>query len=295
MRLFLLFLMSSTALAQTTGVTPVAFGIRETPQATTDQLVIGASACGTSRLVYWEWNQIGTQPCGNMRIWATTGTCSEKPGEKDVEYGSINQLLISTRSGSFTVVIDELPGFLAGSATPCGGSAQLTLEHKICASVPASLQCFGIQNPQTLTASPLRIIYDSQPPNVPIIDDVLSQDKAVKVMFSVSADTTQVIPFVRPQGTSDFTQRPTVSLGTGREIVIDGLLNGTTYDVVLRAIDGAGNESADSQLKAGTPRRTIGFWGTYREAGGTDTGGCSTTLGLAPFFALGWFLRRRSR
>jgi hypothetical protein len=296
MRSLVLLLVASTAVAQTTGVTPVTFGIRETPQSTTDQLIIGASACGTSRVVYWEWNQIGTQPCGNMRIWATTGSCSDKPGDKDVEYASINQLLIATRSGSFTVVIDELPGFLAGSTTPCGGASTLTLEHKICASVPASLQCFGsFQTPQTLQASPLRIIYDAQPPNAPIISAVSAQDKALKVDFSVSSDTTHVIPFVRPQGSADYARRPTISLGTGRQIIIDGLLNGTTYDVVLRAIDGAGNESADSEPSAGTPRRTVGFWGTYRDAGGTDTGGCSTGLGLAPLLALGWFFRRRSR
>ena len=131
--------------------------------------------------------------------------------------------------------------------------------------------------------------------NAPIISEVLAQDKALKVAFSVSSDTTEVIPFIRPQGSTDYTQRPTISLGTGREVIVDGLLNATTYDVLLRAVDGAGNQSADSEPASGTPRRTIGFWGTYREAGGTDTGGCSSALGLAPLFALGWFFRRRSR
>ena len=297
MRSLVLLLVASTAVAQTTGTTLVSFGIRETPTATSDQLVIGASSCGTSRVVYWVWNQIGTQACNNMRIWATENSCGNEPASGDKEYDSISVALFRQigSSGSFTIHVDDLPGFAkSGTTTPCGGAMTLTKEHKICASAPTALQC-GLQNNTFTAASALRIIYDAQPPNVPIISDVLSQDKALKVDFSTSSDTTHIIPFVRPQGTTDYARRPTISLGTGRQIVVDGLLNGTTYDVVLRAVDGANNESADSEPGSGTPRRTVGFWGTYREAGGTDTGGCSTGLGLAPLFALGWFFRRRSR
>lgn len=297
MRSLLLILVASTAVAQTTGTTTVTFGIRETPSATSDQLIIGASSCGTSRVVYWVWNQIGLTACNNMRIWATENSCANEPASGDKEYDSVSVLLFRQvgSSGSFTINIDDLPGFAkTDTTTPCGGATTLTKEHKICASAPTALQC-GLQNTTFTTATPLRIIYDAQPPNAPIISEVLAQDKALKVDFSVSSDTTELIPFIRPQGTTDYTRRPTVSLGSGREIVIDGLLNGTTYDVLLRAIDGAGNESADSEPGSGTPRRTVGFWGTYREAGGTDTGGCSMAPGLAPLFALGWFFRRRSR
>ncbi|MDP1915148.1 MAG: hypothetical protein Q8L14_02800 [Myxococcales bacterium] len=297
MRSLVLVLVASTAVAQTTDTTLVSFGIRETPTATSDQLVIGSSSCGTSRVVYWVWNQLGTQACNNMRIWATENACGNEPATGDKEYASVSVLLFRTvgSSGSFTVNIDELPGFeKAGTTTPCGGASTLTKEHKICASVPTALQC-GLQNNTFTAASALRVIYDAQPPNAPIISEVLAQDKALKVAFSVSSDTTEVIPFIRPQGSTEYAQRPTISLGTGREVIVDGLLNATTYDVVLRAIDGAGNQSADSEPASGTPRRTIGFWGTYREAGGTDTGGCSSGLGLAPLFALGWFFRRRTR
>jgi hypothetical protein len=296
MRSLVLVLVATSAFAQTTGTTLVTFGIRETPQSTTDQLIIGASSCGTSRLVYWVWNQLGTQPCNNMRIWATEGSCGNEPAAADKEYDSVNPLLItSTRGGTITVNINELPGFKEGSATPCGGAETLTKEHKICAAVPASLQCFGLQTPQTLTASPLRIIYDAQPPSAPIVSNVVMQDKALKLEFSVSSDTTQIVPFVRMQGEADFVRRETVSLGSGRTVVVDGLLNATTYDVKLRAVDLAGNESADSDIVSGTPRRTVGFWGAYRDAGGTEAGGCSTAPALFPLFVLGWFFRRRNR
>jgi hypothetical protein len=86
---------------------------------------------------------------------------------------------------------------------------------------------------------------------------VLAQDKALKVAFSVSSDTTAVVPFVRPQGTTDYTQPPRGQPRRGaRGRSIDGLLNATTYDVVLRAVDGAGNQSANSEPGSGTPRRT---------------------------------------
>lgn len=297
MRSLVLVLVASSALAQTTGTTTVTFGIRETPTATTDQLTIGASSCGTSRIVYWVWNQIGLTACNNMRIWATEGSCGNEPASGDKEFDSISVLLFRQvgANGSFTVNIDELPGFAkSDTTTPCGGANTLTKEHKICAAVPTALQC-GLQNNTFTTASPLRVIYDAQPPNAPIISDVRSRDKALSVDFSVSSDTTHVIPFVRMQGETDYVRRETVSLGTGRTVVVDGLLNGTTYDVKLRAIDAAGNESADSEPGSGTPRRTVGFWGAYRDAGGTDAGGCSTAPGLFSLVVLGWFLRRRNR
>lgn len=298
MRSLVLVLVASSASAQIPGVgmNLVTFGIRETPQSTTDQLIIGASSCGESRILYWVWNQLGTQPCNNMRLWATEGSCGNQPADADKEYDAVTPLLVSSlRTGTFSININELPGFKEGSSTPCGGAQTLTKEHKICAAVPASLQCFGLQTPQTITASPLRIIYDAQPPSAPIISNVLLQDKALRLEFSVSSDTTQIVPFVRKQGDADFVRRSTVSLGTGRSVVVEGLLNGTTYDVMLRAVDSAANESADSEIVSGTPRRTVGFWGAYRDAGGTEAGGCSAAPALLPLLALGWFFRRRHR
>jgi hypothetical protein len=78
-----------------------------------------------------------------------------------------------------------------------------------------------------------------------------------------------------------------------QEVIIDGLVNGRTYVVKLRAVDGAGNESFDSEEREGAPRRTVGFWGSYREAGGNETGGCRSLPHLMPLAALIGFLRRR--
>ena len=47
----------------------------------------------------------------------------------------------------------------------------------------------------------------------------------------------------------------------------------------------AGNVSAESNVMSATPIATVGFWGTYRNLGGRESGGCSTTT--APFVLAG--------
>ncbi|MCU0700019.1 MAG: hypothetical protein MUC96_26220 [Myxococcaceae bacterium] len=294
--LVMLLVLSPAAFAQTINPTQsiVAFGVRETPTATTDILTIGPSRCGTSQIVFWLWNQLGTQPCNNLRLWATSGTtCGTEPQSGDKEFDSVNALLVSSlRQGQLTINIDELPAFATGT-TPCGGSFTKNVEHRICASVPASFQCFGLQNPQTQSASPLRIIYDVEAPPAPILSDVRGVDKGLRVPISTSSDTVEVIPFVRAQGDTEFTGRPRVTLGGAKELLIEGLANGTTYEVKAQAVDGAGNVSVDSELVAGTPLKVLGFWAAYRDAGGQD-GGCQTAPGLlVPLVALLAFSRRR--
>jgi hypothetical protein len=300
MRLLLALAVTIAPLAWAQMINPtqnlVAFGVRETPTATTDIITVGPADCGSSRIVYWLWNQIGTQPCNNMRLWATSGdTCGTEPKSGDKEFDSVNALLISSlRQGTITLNINELPAFTAGSATPCGGATSKNIEHRVCAAVPASLQCFGLQNPQVQSASPLRIIYDVEAPNAPILGEVRSIDKGLRIGVSASSDTVQVIPFVREQGAMEFSQRSRATLGGSKELQLEGLINDTTYDVKLQAVDGAGNVSADSGLVSGTPRRVVGFWAAYRDAGGTDMGGCHSTPGLlAPLLALLALSRRR--
>ncbi|MDX2014882.1 MAG: hypothetical protein SFW67_32095 [Myxococcaceae bacterium] len=300
MRLLLtvLLVVAPSAFSQTINPTQalVAFGVRETPTATTDIITIGPSRCGSSQIVFWLWNQVGTQPCNNMRLWATSGdSCGTEPKSGDKEYDSVNALLISSlRQGQITFNIDELPAFATG-ATPCGGSFTKNVEHRICAAVPASLQCFGLQNPQTQSASPLRIIYDVEPPPAPILSEVRGVDKGLRIPISVSSDTVEVIPFVRAQGETDFTARSRVTLGGSKELLIEGLGNDTTYDVKAQSVDGAGNVSVDSGLVSGTPRKVLGFWAAYRDAGGQDMGGCQSTpsLMVPAVLALLAFSRRR--
>ncbi len=288
-----LLLLVTPALAQTT----TAFGIRETPQSTTDQLVIGASSCDSSLLLYWIWTQQFPQACGNLRIWSTDATsCGNEPGKDDKEYDPVPLPQLTTlRQGTFTIVVDGLPGFKTGSPTPCG-QANITKEHKICAVVQTSPNCFGGIGGAATTptqASPLRIIYDSQAPNAPVITAVRSQDSGLKVTYSAASDVTEVVPFVRAQGETDFARRANAGVNRNKDVTLGNLANGTTYEVFLRAVDGAGNESVDGERSTGLPVKTIGLWGLYRERGGTDTGGCQLASGLLPLAALVFLSRRR--
>jgi hypothetical protein len=126
-----------------------------------------------------------------------------------------------------------------------------------------------------------------------VITAVRSQDSGLKVAYSVASDVTQVVPFVRAQGETDFARRGAVGVNGDKDVTLSNLANGTTYEVFLRAVDGAGNESVDGELAAGLPVKTIGFWGLYRERGGTDTGGCQLASGLLPLAALVFLSRRR--
>jgi uncharacterized protein (TIGR03382 family) len=79
---------------------------------------------------------------------------------------------------------------------------------------------------------------------------------------------------------------------------LDGLENGTTYDVWVVAYSEAGNESAASELTFGTPVPVKGFWEVYQESGGVERGGCGAGGGGPALLALPLVLlalRRRPR
>ena len=85
--------------------------------------------------------------------------------------------------------------------------------------------------------------------------------------------------------------------GASRHGPLQGLSNGTVYEVVIVAIDDEGNISPPSNSLFGEPREVDDFWDLYRKAGGAEDGGCSAApgpLGLAgALLAAGWLLRRR--
>jgi hypothetical protein len=295
----MLLVVSTGAVAQ--GVV-TQYGIRELPTSTTDQLVIGRADCGSDRVLTWIFTQRFPQPCSAMRIWATTAnSCAATPATGDREFDSVPVQalsLVQQFSGSFTINIGQLPGFAAGSATPCDSAATKNVTHLICSVTQTSPNCFGAGGfpvPQQATnGSPLSIVLDVEAPNAPILSEPRSIDKGLRIAVSASSDTVGLIPFVREQGTMEFSQRSRTTLGGSKELQLEGLLNDTTYDVKVQAVDAAGNVSADSGLISGTPRRVVGFWAAYRDAGGTDMGGCHSTPGLlAPLLALLALSRRR--
>lgn len=261
----------------------------------TDTYTIGPSDCTLRLRVTWTYNYALGNLCSSLKLWSTDGSCGDAPGTNDVRYDDVSVItLTTTRSGSFDVPIATLPAFAAtDTATPCG-AANLSKTHQVCGAVTYSLStCGGFGTPSTQEASPLKIVYDTLPPTAPTITGVTELDQSATVGFSVDTDTAYVLAEVQAQGTTGFVSKGEV-VATAGSIKVTGLLNGTTYDLRLRARDEAGNVSDPSDVRPVTPIKTIGFWGAYRAAGGTDTGGCNAAPGLLPaLLVLLPFWRRR--
>lgn len=66
------------------------------------------------------------------------------------------------------------------------------------------------------------------------------------------------------------------------------LVNGTSYDVQVRAVDKSGNVGACSNVVTGTPQQIDDFWRLYKKDGGSESGGCAQAgSGLALLGLLG--------
>jgi hypothetical protein len=65
------------------------------------------------------------------------------------------------------------------------------------------------------------------------------------------------------------------------DLKISGLANGVGYTVTVYGLDSAYNPSAPSASETGTPVPTDDFWNRYKDAGGPDSGGCSSAAGAA--------------
>lgn len=288
-----MLVLAASAQAQTT--TSAALTLRAGNNST-DTYTLGVPAdCSLVLRVRWQYVTSVGILCTPLKLWGTDGECGEAPGVADVRYDDVPALRVtSAREDGFDVRISELPGFKPGTATPCG-SANLSKTHKICGVIEYSQTSCGFTTQPKLSASPLKIVHDTLPPTAPVVTGTTALDGSIRVSFAVDSDTQVVLAEVRPQGTTDFTSGGEAVANAGA-IRVSGLTNGTTYDIQLRAKDGAGNVSPPSDLVASTPIRTIGFWGAYRAAGGTDQGGCASAPGLLAGGAwIAWVALRRRR
>jgi hypothetical protein len=85
---------------------------------------------------------------------------------------------------------------------------------------------------------------------------------------------------------------------TGKETRVSGLVNGVTYGVMVTSFTSDYNPGDPSNIATGSPEVTYDFWQTYKNAGGRETGGCSSGLAgpvalLAVAGALALFRRRK--
>lgn len=236
-------------------------------------------------------------PCSDLKIWLTSGDCGDAPASGELVVRTVPQAeVLSNATGNFVVNVADLPIFdTANGGQPCG-STQTEETFKVCGVLKyqnqVSLECSMFVREGT----PPTVHFDSKPPEVPTITKVDPLDSALSVGVSVDDDTRLVTVQARVAGTTDVVK--SVEKATPTNVVrVEGLANGTEYEVVAQAKDEAGNVSALSAPSSGTPVAIAGFGRIYKDMGGQEEGGCSavgaTTAGLWTLVLATWFISRR--
>lgn len=271
------------------------------------------TGCDTPITAEWVYNPtlaIGVgNLCGSLTIWATTGECGDTAntgaGDLPFDVATVQATtVLLTKTQTFMVTPSALPSFktttLADggvtSASTCGATG-VTITNKICASIQTSVAACGFTTASYLHATPLSMVYDTQPPGAPVITLASPEDSSASITFTADTDANTVIAQFRVTGTTDFIGSTDPVTATVGVIKVPGLTNGTSYDVQLVAIDGAKNVSTPSAIASVIPVHTVGFFGTARANGSTEQGGCSATGSLLPLagLALALALARKSR
>ncbi|MBL8914165.1 MAG: hypothetical protein JNM17_25905 [Archangium sp.] len=270
-----------------------------------DTYTFGAGQCADTVSVQWTNNTpivfTTCSPGAMLKVWSSTIECGNTPSSDAVRYPDISALVLmsGTRTGTFTVKLAELPGFSSAITTDGGvvacGTVGVSSTHRVCGAIeytqPGGISGCGTST--TLTANPLKLVYDTLAPGAPVITEAGALDQGTKVTFTADTDATLVQLEVRAQGEVDFTMIKE-GAASNKSITGTGMVNGTTYDVRLRAVDAAGNISDPSIAAAVTPIKTLGFYGYYRSVGGTDRG-CSAGWGVLPALGLWLLVRARQR
>ncbi len=151
------------------------------------------------------------------------------------------------------------------------------------------------------------IPLDMETPPAPVANTPTPGDSALNVSWSQgsgaadagtagAAASYNIYCDVHP-AVSPITKKCGEVTGTGTTSTrIDGLTNGTEYDVEVTALSVGSNESAHSNTVTAAPVQVNDFWRLYRDAGGREQGGCATgAAGLTALLALVPLVWRRRR
>ncbi len=296
-------LLAATASLAQTAVLP-RLAILRPDDPNVDTYTFGAAQCSDTLTLTWS-NTLTTLTASciqsPLKLWSTAVECLDTgPGASDTRYEDIPFLtLVGVRQGTFTVKIAELPDFktttLPDGGTnllPCGDAQPFTRTHKVCGVVSYALNSgLGCGTAQPQAATPLKLVYDTKPPTAPEITDYAAQDQGMRLGFKVDSDTSTVLLEVKGPTDGDYRELAEAA-AENAEVSGKGLQNNVPYLVRLRAKDAAGNVSDPSAELTITPILTLGFWGYYKNAGGTDPGGCSVGAGLMPLLFVAFAFRR---
>ena len=257
---------------------------------------------GSGVTVTWTVQNLGTV-CNNLQIFVTSGqscpttpnTSSSDGGVADVILGTFSATDLTAGTGNTdNFVIRNMPGL--GGSCPDG----VDVTNAVCGSL--QYRPVGATDCTTLnSSSSLSLRYDAKQPVAPIISKLLPQDAKIVVTLDPNgeSDITDYRVQYAPQlgGTLDFTTIPDFS-AQNNSVPITGLTNDQLYVVQAFQLDEVGNVSPASAPATATPLASNGFWAEYKDAGGHELGGCSSTGAAVPsavgaLAALAALLRRR--
>jgi hypothetical protein len=276
------------------------FTIGRTSDVASDLYAFGVNDCGTSvPSLTWSYTKVSGQVC-SIKFWVTPGNCGDVIGANDFDLGAgqvSTTSLVST--GTLTVGFDALKGFNVDAGC---GVREVEINHKVCGVAETNFTICGSNNSKVTANPAFRINYDAKPPIQPIITAIGNEDNSVKVSYTTADDTAQVRAEATPAagGATITATASNASTTAGMNntsgfVKLTGLENATVYNVVVIAIDAAGNESAPSVAFQGKPTLTEGFWAVLKKGGTTEpTGGCAAAPSLMVFAGLMLMLRRRS-
>lgn len=278
------------------GASAQSFVFRLPSDTTSTSYTYGASNCGDTITMTWVYAlPISGQPTDSFQVWSTRdSSCATSPGTNDPVLTTVNWLVVnSTKQGSFTVKLSDLPSFAADGGTTCPAPSATSLTDKLCGSMPYVLGTIG-GSTQYARATAFPLTYDTLPPAVPTIEATVSQDSAVGVTFSTNDSDTVIIKLeVKGPSDTDFREAGSAVVANTSQVRGTGLVNNETYEVRIRAVDAAGNVSDPTAAVTVTPIDTIGFFGYYAQNGGELDGGCATAPGLMTLLLAAFALRPR--
>ncbi len=264
-----------------------------TDSSTATQRTVGPASCGgVLPLTYSAVT--GGNVCKRLEIWASPVACEDERGAAPLlaSVSTADLQLSPSITNDLDVAVASLPLFGDAACADFTGESQVYICGSFGVRQYVGSECTDVQ----ASSEPL-VIFDAEPPPVPVVTDVTPLDSALRVTVDGS-DYARLLADVKLAGGDEWI-RASGAVTSGSGVTIPQLTNGVLYDVRVLAEDAALNVSEPSAIVQGMPVQTQGFWGDYKDSGGSQTG-CSTVGGglapaaLAALCALGLLRRRRS-